>query len=182
MWYLHWFFEKVTTTLCMIIWKNYVFDKPLLAYTHLTFREEWVLLFFHQPVFPFQWLATGRGFSPSIKDKEDGSYHTRTDLLPIKNRSQYKLNLYVFKALRGLAPLYLTELVKPYVPSRSRLSQSASLLQVPTTRTKTHGNRRFDKTASNLWSNIPLLLKTVDSLSAFKSCLKAYFFKQAFRL
>jgi hypothetical protein len=68
---------------CMIIWKNYVFDKPLLAYTHLTFREEWVLLFFHQPVFPFQWLATGRGFSPSIKDKEDGSYHTRTDPLTL---------------------------------------------------------------------------------------------------
>jgi hypothetical protein len=31
---------------------------------------------------------------------------------------------------------------------------------------------RFDKTASTLWNNMPLQLKTVDSLSAFKSCLK----------
>ena len=101
---------------------------------------------------------------------------------PVEYRSQYKLIIYVFKALHGLAPVYLTELVKPYVPSRSLHSQSASLLHVPTTRTKTYGNRRFDKTASTLWNNIPLQLKTVDSLSAFKSCLKTYLFKPAFRL
>jgi hypothetical protein len=46
---------------------------------------------------------------------------------------------------------------------------SNSLLQVPTTRTKTYGNHRFDKTASTLWNNIPLQLKTVDSLLAFIS-------------
>ena len=106
----------------------------------------------------------------------------RLHWLPVEYRNQYKPILYVLKALHGLAPVYLTELVKPYVPSRSLRSQSASLLQVPTTRTKTYGNRRFDKTASTLWNNIPLQLKTVDLLSAFKSCLKTYLFKQAFRL
>jgi hypothetical protein len=95
--------------------------------------------------------------------------------LPVEYRNQYKLILYAFKALHGLAPVYLTELVKPYIPSRSLRSQSALLLQVPTARTKTYGNRRFDKTASTLWNNIPLQLKTVDSLSAFKSCLKTSF-------
>ena len=58
----------------------------------------------------------------------------------------------------------------------SQIMKNASLLQVPTTRTKTYGNRRFDKTVSTLWNNIPLQLKTVDSLSAFKSCLKTYLF------
>ena len=71
----------------------------------------------------------------------------RLHWLPVEYRSQYKLILYVFKALHGLAPVYLTELVKSYVPSRSLRFQSASLLHVPTTRTKTYGNRRFDKTA-----------------------------------
>ena len=100
--------------------------------------------------------------------------------LPVEYRSQYKLIIYVFQALHGLIPVYLTELVKPYVPLRS---QSASLLQVPTTRPKTqYGNRRFDKTASTLWKNIPLQLKTMDSLSTFKSYLKTFLFKQAFRL
>jgi hypothetical protein len=45
-----------------------------------------------------------------------------------------------------------------------------------TTRTKTYGSRHFDQTASTLWNNIQLQLKT-----AFKSCLKTYLFKQAFR-
>jgi hypothetical protein len=108
----------------------------------------------------------------------------RLHWLPVEYRSQYKLILYVFKALHGLAPVYVTELVNPYVPSRSLRSQLhvASLLQIPTTRTKTNGNHRFDKTESTLWNNIPLQLKTVDSLSVFKSCLRTYFFKQVFRL
>ena len=108
----------------------------------------------------------------------------RLHWLPVEYRSQYKLSLYVFKALHGLAPVYVTELVNPYVPSRSLRSQLhvASLLQIPTTRTKTYGNHRFDKTESTLWNNIPLQLKTVDSLSVFKSCLRTYFFKQVFRL
>ena len=103
----------------------------------------------------------------------------RLHWFPVEYRSQYKV---IFKALHGLAPVYLTARVKPYVPSCSLRSQSASLLQVPTTTTKTYGNRRFDKSASTLWNNIPLQLKTVDSLSAFKSCLRTYLFKQAFRL
>ena len=40
----------------------------------------------------------------------------------------------------------------------------------------------FRQDCVTLWNNIPLQLKTVDSLSAFKSCLKTYHFKQAFRL
>jgi hypothetical protein len=104
----------------------------------------------------------------------------RLHWLPVEYWSQYKLILCVFKVLHGLAPVYLTELVKPYVPSRSLRSQSASLLQVPTTRTKIYGNRRFDKTASTLWNNIPLQLKIVDSLSAFKACLKHIFLSKLF--
>jgi hypothetical protein len=108
----------------------------------------------------------------------------RLHWLPVEYRSQYKRILYVFKALHGLAPVYVTELVNPYVPSRSLRSQLhvASFLQIPTTRTKIYGNHRFDKIESTLWNNIPLQLKTVDSLSVFKSCLRTYFFKQVFRL
>jgi hypothetical protein len=76
----------------------------------------------------------------------------RLHWLPVEYRSQYKRILYVFKALHGLAPVYLTERVKPYVPSRSLRSQSTSLLQVPTTRTPTYVNRRLDKTAVTLWN------------------------------
>ena len=106
----------------------------------------------------------------------------RLHWLPVEYRSQYKLIFCVFKALSGLAPFYLTELLKPFFPSRSLRSLSTSLLQVPTTRTKTYDNHRFDRTAWTLWNNIPLQLKSVDWLSAFKWCLKTYLFKHAFRL
>lgn len=42
----------------------------------------------------------------------------------------------------------------------------------PATYPQIYGSRRFYKTASTLWN------KTVDSISAIKSCLKTYLFKQ----
>lgn len=106
----------------------------------------------------------------------------RLHWLPMEYRSQYKLLLYVFKALHGLAPVYLTELVKPYTPRRSLRSESELLLTVPVIKTKTYGERRFDKAASTLWNGLPRHLKTLNSLDAFKRSLKTYLFSQAYRV
>jgi hypothetical protein len=51
--------------------------------------------------------------------------------LPFKFRFQYKLLLYAFKALHGLAPSYLGELIHFYKPARSLRSQSAALIEMP---------------------------------------------------
>ena len=40
--------------------------------------------------------------------------------LPVKYRIEYKITLLTFKALHGLAPEYLRELIHPYHPPRSR--------------------------------------------------------------
>ncbi|KAJ8404091.1 hypothetical protein AAFF_G00344410, partial [Aldrovandia affinis] len=37
--------------------------------------------------------------------------------LPIKYRADYKVLLLTFKAVNGLAPLYLTEMIAPYKPT-----------------------------------------------------------------
>ena len=64
--------------------------------------------------------------------------------LPFKFRCQYKLLLYAFKALHGLAPSYLGELIHFYKPARSLRSQSAALIEMPkNARTKIYGERRF---------------------------------------
>ena len=101
--------------------------------------------------------------------------------LPVEFRSQYKLLLYVFKALNNLAPVYLKELIKPYKPARSLRSESASLLQVPSTRTKTYGERRFDKVAASLWNSLPVHLRVARSIAIFKKGLKTHLFRQAFQ-
>ena len=100
--------------------------------------------------------------------------------LPVEFRIQYKLLLYVHKSLNGLSPVYLKELIKLYAPSRSLRSESALQLEVPRTRTKTYGERRFDKAAAVLWNNIPDCLRKADSILTFKKSLKTHLFIHAY--
>ena len=48
--------------------------------------------------------------------------------LPVDKRIEYKLLLYPYKALHGLAPGYLCELVVPYAPWRVLRSAESNLL------------------------------------------------------
>ena len=57
--------------------------------------------------------------------------------LPVKQRTIYKLLLYVYKALNGLAPMYISNCLKPYVPKRVLRSSSSYLrLDYPIPETK----------------------------------------------
>ena len=49
--------------------------------------------------------------------------------LPIKFRIDYKILLLTYKALKGLAPVYLSELLIPYSPPRLLCSQDAGYLK-----------------------------------------------------
>jgi hypothetical protein len=101
--------------------------------------------------------------------------------LPFKFRCQYKLLLYAFKALHGLAPSYLGELIHFYKPARSLRSQSAALIKMPkNARTKIYGERRFDVAARTRWNSLPASLRNEQSLEAFKKGLKTHLFKIAF--
>ena len=48
-------------------------------------------------------------------------------------------------------------------------------------RTKSYGERRFDKAAPTLWNSLPLSLRNVNSLDVFKRELKTHFFRIAFK-
>lgn len=100
--------------------------------------------------------------------------------LPVEFRCQFKAIVYVFKALHGQSPTYIRELIEPYVPTRSLRSESSNRLVVPTTRTATYGEKRFDKAASTLWNSLPLFLRQCHSAVTFKKKLKTFLFKKAF--
>ena len=51
--------------------------------------------------------------------------------LPVKARGDFKVLLLTYKALHGLAPTYLSNLVLSYIPTRTLQSQDAGLLIVP---------------------------------------------------
>ncbi|XP_071170859.1 uncharacterized protein [Mytilus edulis] len=68
--------------------------------------------------------------------------------LSVTYQCQYKL-VYVFKALHEKAPVYLQELVQIYKPMRAIRSKYSMILTTPRVRTKTYGERRFDKESSS---------------------------------
>ena len=54
--------------------------------------------------------------------------------LPVKQRITFKTLVLVYKAVNNLAPVYLKELLYPYVPCRGLRSSENNLLVVPFTR------------------------------------------------
>ena len=63
--------------------------------------------------------------------------------LPVEQRTIFIFFLFTFKALNGLAPSYLSDLVKFYVPEYDLRSSSQKLLAVPFRETKSYGDRAF---------------------------------------
>ena len=63
--------------------------------------------------------------------------------LPVRERIIFKVLLVTFKALHGLAPSYIGNLIKQSNPCRSLLSSSKGFLAVPTSNLQTYGDHVF---------------------------------------
>ena len=100
--------------------------------------------------------------------------------LPVRFRIHLKILLFAFKALNGLAPPYLSELLKPYTPSRSLRSADQRFLATPRTRLKHRGERAFAVAAPKLWNTLPLHIRQTTSLCLFKTLVKTHLFYLAF--
>jgi len=96
--------------------------------------------------------------------------------LPISLRIRYKVLLLAFKALRGIGPSYLHELLMPYNPIRSLRSQHQHFLLPVRSNLVTYGDRAFSVITPNLWNNLPFNLRACETLSVFKSGLKTHLF------
>jgi len=100
--------------------------------------------------------------------------------LPVLFRPRFKLLYIVFRALRGVGPLYLQELICPYRPTRSLRSENKNLLYVPACHTATYGNRLFTVETATLWNDLPQEVRDAENLSSFKRLLKTHFVNSAF--
>ena len=94
-----------------------------------------------------------------------------TDLhwLPIKQCIVFKILVTTYKALNGLAPDYITDLLDRYVPTRSLRSSDQLLLKVPSTNNVSFGDRAFSVSAPKLWNSVPYEISSADNLNQFKS-------------
>ena len=100
--------------------------------------------------------------------------------LPVQQRIIFKLLLNTYKALKGLAPDYLSTLLTVYKPARSLRSSAAKNLSVPKSKTTTYGDRSFACAFPKLWNQLPQHIKLSETLKSFKSRLKTHLFKIAF--
>ena len=100
--------------------------------------------------------------------------------LPVHFRIIFKVLLLVYKALNGMAPLYITELLSYCTCSRTLryTDQNTSLKST----LKTYGDRAFSVAAPKLWNELPLDLRSLDTINLFKKHLKTDLFKKAYNV
>jgi hypothetical protein len=82
----------------------------------------------------------------------------------------------VYKALNGLSPHYICELLMYKQNARLLRSSDQLLLIEPKMRLSTVGDRAFSSYAPRLWNSLPLHIKICDNVESFKSALKTYLF------
>lgn len=79
--------------------------------------------------------------------------------LPVKYRINFKILLFVFTCLSGLAPEYLCDLIALHRPSRALHLANQMVLKVPRSHLKTTEGRAFSDTAPTLWKALPLTVQ-----------------------
>ena len=100
--------------------------------------------------------------------------------LPVKARAEFKVLLLTYKILQGLAPTYLSDVVLPYIPTRTLRSQDAGLLTAPRISKQTAGGRVFSYRAPFSWNGLHIHVRDADSVSTFKSLLKTNLFSRSY--
>ena len=104
--------------------------------------------------------------------------------LPVKVRSTYKIACLCYHCHSSTAPSYVNDMLHKK-PLHTRNTRSSSytmpLLNRPAHREATLGDRSFSLVSSSVWNSIPNDVRCASSLSSFKSCLKTYLFRSAYK-
>ena len=89
----------------------------------------------------------------------------------------------IYQSLHGLAPSYLTDKLS-LRPNKGLRSDNQLLLNVPvsTLRLKFYGDRAFSVAGPTLWNALPKNIRLCATLAAFKTSLKTYLFKKAYKV
>ena len=96
--------------------------------------------------------------------------------LPVESRITYKICTLVYKSLNDQSPFYIYDLLKCYSPVRNlRSKNDKSVLIKPVTHRKI-GEQSFVFSAPTLWNSIPNEVRSLSSISTFKSKLKFHLF------
>ena len=100
--------------------------------------------------------------------------------LPVEQRIISKILLMTFERLNGIAPSNLSDLVTRYIPRRNlRFANGHHRFDVKYN-LRNYGFRSFSVASPQLWNDIPLRIRSCESLNDFKKKLRTYLFRKAF--
>jgi hypothetical protein len=96
--------------------------------------------------------------------------------LPVQSRSRYKILIHIFKALHDQAPVYIREMLQVYQPTRTLRSQQSLTLTAHRAKTVLYGAICFPWIAPRLWNALPMGIRDIQTLPAFKRAIKTHLF------
>ena len=106
--------------------------------------------------------------------------------LPVKARIEFKLCLMTFKVVKFREPRYLLDLLSPQVDGPGMALRSSEdpyrLIEPRAIGERQFATRSFSYIAPRLYNRLPVSLKQLDSVEAFKNKLKSFFFSRAYDL
>ena len=96
--------------------------------------------------------------------------HLRTlHWLPIDARIKCKLCSLCFGAITSTGPVYLSDLLEIFTPSRKlRSAADIRILCIPSVNTKSYDGRSFSYTVPTLWNTLPKHIRFSQSVSSFR--------------
>ena len=94
---------------------------------------------------------------------------------PISFRIKFKVLTLTCKTLSSGKPSYLANCIHLAAPSRSLQFNKGLLLSAPNCNTKT-GTRDFSVCAPSFWNKLPPCIRSSESLTCFRQCLKTHLF------
>ena len=93
----------------------------------------------------------------------------------VEQHVEFKILLFTYKVVNGMAPVYLQDLLNLYRPCRSLRSGKMQLLN-----TQSYRFRAFSICASRLWNALPRELRVCNSVVSFKKSLNTFLSKKAY--
>ena len=102
-----------------------------------------------------------------------------TDLhwLPVIACIKFKTLVLAYQAIKGSAPAYIQQLIRPYTPARPLRSTTSGCLPPPARHTCTAHSRLFSVLAPRWWNDLPVDFRTAETVSTFKRRLKTHLFR-----
>ena len=100
--------------------------------------------------------------------------------LPVEQHVEFKILLFTYKVVNGMAPVNLQDLLDLNRPRRSLRSGNVQLLKTKSYNLKSYGFRAFSICAPQLWNALPRELRVCDSVGSFKKAMKTFLFRKAY--